>query len=156
MRTADVMTKSVVFAFEDDSLEHVARLMLEHKIGGVPVVNRDLEVVGIVTETDFSLREKGVPFSALRLPSLFGQWCAASNVEQIYQAARARAVREVMSRPVVAVDEDLPVGKVAELMLRKDLKRIPVVRAEKLVGIVTRHDLLRCITAPAAPESAAS
>lgn len=154
MRVADIMTRPVVFATERDTLERVAQLMLEHKIGSVPVVNKEQAVVGIVTETDFSLRPKGVPFSALQLPSLFGQWVSPAEVERIYQAARTRPVSEIMSEPVTTITEDRPVGEVAELMLRQNLKRIPVVRDGKLVGIVTRHDLLRCVVPPSGSSAA--
>ncbi len=74
MQVRELMTAPVITVQEETSLEDVARVLLEHDIGGVPVVNRERLLTGIVRESDFAEEEAFVPFSVLRLPRLFGHW----------------------------------------------------------------------------------
>lgn len=142
MKIKDIMTEPVITTGEDTSLQKVAEIMLEHRIGGLPVINESGDLTGIVTESDFTAKEKCVPFSLFRAPQLFGVWLC-NDAEELYAAAANIPVREIMSRNVVTVTEDDPIEKVLELILRYDINRIPVVNDRKPVGIVSRRDLLR-------------
>lgn len=104
---------------------------------------RHHKLVGIITESDFTAKEKGLPFSTFRAPAVLGEWLSDSGIERIYQAARSRKAKEIMSRAVVTVSEDDAVEKAVELMMQHDINRIPVVRDGVVVGIVARHDVLR-------------
>ena len=147
MKVGEIMTRPVITVREDTPLEEVAETMLEHRIGGVPVVSELGETVGIITESDFAAKEKCLPFSLFRAPQLFGKWMGPGDAEQLYGEARRLPAREVMTRGVVTVDEGSSVEEVLELMLRHDVNRIPVVGAGKApVGIVARHDLLRVMS----------
>ena len=147
MKVREIMTSPVITVREDTPLEEVAEIMLKHKIGGVPVVGERGEVVGIVTETDFTVRERGFPFSTFRAPQVFGQWLPKEGVERIYDAARSTTAKEIMTRRVKTITEDESVEEVLELMLRHDVNRIPVIKPGKVpVGIVARHDLLRMMS----------
>jgi len=137
------MTTPVHAVEESCSLEEAARKMLAHKIGCLPVVNREGQLTGILTESDFAAKEKGVPFSLYRFPQLFGEWMPKQGVESMYAAARQRAVREVMSRRVAMVEADDDLETVLKKMLRTGYHRLPVVCEGVPVGIVARHDLLR-------------
>jgi CBS domain-containing protein len=117
--------------------------MLEHDVGGLPVVDDCGQLCGIVTESDFFAKEKGIPFSIYRFPQMFGEWMPHEHVERIYESARHRVVREIMSRDVITVTEVDTLETVLEKMLQAGLHRLPVVRDRKPVGMVTRHDLLR-------------
>lgn len=143
MHVKEIMTQPVLTVTEETSLEEVAHLLLERRIGCVPVVTASNQLVGIVTESDFSAKEKGIPFSTFRLPQVFGQWMPAGNIEKIYQAARRMTVREIMRTRVVTVTEDQTLEDVITLMVRHNINRVPVVRGGVPVGIVARHDLLR-------------
>jgi CBS domain-containing protein len=143
MKAREIMLQPVVTVREDDSLEEVARTMLQHRIGCVPVVNHLGELGGIITQPDFAAKEKGIPFSTFRAPQVLGQWLTSEGVERIYGAARQMTAREIMRTQVVTVTEEDSVNKAVELMLRHDINRIPVVRDGKLVGIIARHDLLK-------------
>jgi len=137
------MLTPVITVHEDSSLEEAAKIMLERHVGGLPVVDDSGELCGIVTESDFVAKEKGIPFSVYRFPQMFGEWMPREHVERIYEAARRRAVRDIMSREVITVTEVDTLETVLEKMLKCGLHRLPVVRDKKPVGIVTRHDLLR-------------
>jgi CBS domain-containing protein len=143
MKAKDIMTHPVITGQEDTTLEGIARTMLEHRIGCVPVVDRAGILCGIVTESDFTEKQRCVPFSTFRAPQLFGQWFSPEDLEKTYRAAREIAAREVMTSPVATVVEEDSIHQVMEKMLRHDVNRIPVLRDQRPVGIIARHDLLK-------------
>lgn len=137
------MSKPVMVAREDTTLEEIARMMLDNNIGCVPVVDTTGKICGVITESDFAAKDKGLPFSTFRAPQLLGRWMSQEGVERIYDAARSMTAKEIMSRRVATVTEDQSAQDVVELMLKFDVNRIPVVREGVPVGMVSRHDLLR-------------
>lgn len=142
MKVKDIMTEPVITIREDTSLQKVAQIMLENRIGGLPVINESGDLTGIITESDFTAKEKCVPFSMFRAPQLFGTWLG-NDAEDLYARAKNIPAREVMSTSVVTVTENDSIEKVLELILKCDINRIPVVKDRKPVGIVARRDLLR-------------
>jgi CBS domain-containing protein len=143
MKISEIMTHPILTVGKDTTLFDAARLMLERNVGCLPVVNDAGKLVGIITESDFTGRERGVPVSVLRLPEVFGQWLSGNEIERIFQESRSRTVAEIMSAPVRTVTEDESVTEVVTRMIKSDLKRLPVVREGIPIGIVTRHDLLK-------------
>lgn len=137
------MTQPVITAQEDTTLEQVARTMIEHRIGSVPIVDGNGRLCGIVTESDFTEKERCVPFSTFRAPQLFGDWFSPDGVEKVYRAARQIAARDVMTRSVATVAEDAAIHEIMAKMVRHDVNRIPILRDGKPVGIIARHDLLK-------------
>lgn len=142
MKVKDIMTEPAITISEDTPLYEIAQIMLDHRIGGVPVINEAGDLTGIVTESDFTAKEKCVPFSMFRAPQLFGTWLG-NDAEGLYEGARNIPAREIMSTNVVTVKENDSIEAVLNLILKHDINRIPVVRDRKPVGIVARHDLLR-------------
>jgi len=142
MKISDIMTTPVVTVSQDSTLEQVARLMLEHKVGGVPVLGPKEELAGIITQSDFSAKNRPVPFSMLSLPSLFGHWLQPA-IERVYEDARTVKTADVMTRHVVTVREDDPVEEAIRRMCEDKVHRLPVMRADRPVGMVSRQDLLR-------------
>ena len=154
MRVSQIMTQPVITITENTPVHEIARLMLEHGIGGVPVTGENGELIGIVTESDFTAKEKCVPFSMFRAPQLFGAWLG-NDAEELYARARNVPARDIMSKGVITVTENDSIESVLNLILKHDITRIPVVRDRKPVGIVARHDLLRMMkTQPATLASA--
>lgn len=143
MQARDIMTQPVITAQEDTTLEQIARTMVEHRIGSVPIVDRDGRICGIVTESDFTEKERYVPFSTFRAPQLFGDWFSQEGVEKVYRAARQIAARDVMTRSVATAAEDASIHEIMTQMVRHDVNRIPILRDGNPVGIVARHDLLK-------------
>lgn len=140
---ARIMSAPVVTVPLGTSLADAARAMLDRDIGSVLCVDAGGRARGIVTDSDFTARTVGIPFSTFRAPQLLGRWLDEDGVERIYQEARERTVDEIMSEPVHAVDEGAGVEEVLDLMLRRNLKHVPVVRDGHPVGMVARHDLLK-------------
>lgn len=140
LRARDVMTTPVHTVGPETPVPEVARLLVERHISGVPVVDETGRLVGIVTEADLLPKEAGpagLPLTALLGPE------APPEVREHLRRYRGRVVREVMTREVVTATEDTPVQQLAALMLRKQVNRVPIVRGERVVGIVTRNDVLR-------------
>ena len=145
MKVSEIMRQPVISLSEDDSLEEAARIMLEHDLRGVPVVDARGRLCGFVSVSDFLAKDKSIPFTRYTAPQLFGKWLPKEGIEKIYEEARATPVKEIMSTRVVSVTEDATLEEVVELMLRRDLNRIPVVRDGVPVGIVARFDLLKIV-----------
>ncbi len=143
MQVNEIMSHPVIVVEENDSLETVARTILENNIGGVPVVNSDGQITGFITESDFGAKERSIPFSTFRSAKVLDKWLSGNQLERIYEAAQNRPAKEIMSHPVKILSEEDPVEKAAELFLKHDINRLPVVRGGKPVGIVARRDLLR-------------
>jgi CBS domain-containing protein len=144
MKARDVMTTGVVTVANDAPINEAIRLMLQRKISGLPVVDSSGALVGMVTEGDFLRRsELGTERAARWIELLLG----TGKLAQDYVHAAGRKVGDVMSNQVYAVEEETPLGEVVAAMERHKVKRVPVLRGEKLVGIVTRTNLLHALAA---------
>ena len=143
MNAADVMTRQVITVGPDTPLIEAAKLMLKHRIGGLPVVDAGKALVGIVTEGDFLHRaETGTQRRRSRwLEFIIGPGQLATE----YTQSSGRKVDEVMTGTVHSVNEGTALEEVVNLMERHRVKRLPVLRGKKLVGIVTRANLVRAV-----------
>lgn len=143
MRARDVMVRAVATTTPETTVEKVARLMINLRISGVPVLDRNGRLVGIVTEGDLLRRaESGTE----RPRSCWSEWFSAnSRLAAEYVKSHARRVEDVMTREVVSVGELATLGEIAELMETRRIKRVPVVHDGKIVGIVSRADLLQVL-----------
>ena len=137
------MVRAVATSTPETTVEKVARLMINLRISGVPVLDRNGQLAGIVTEGDLLRRaETGTE----RRRSRWCQWFSAnSRLAAEYIKSHSRRVEDVMSREVVSVGELASLGEIAELMETKQIKRIPIVHGGKIVGIVSRADLLQVL-----------
>ncbi|GAA2818593.1 CBS domain protein [Aminobacter aminovorans] len=143
MRAESIMSKPVVGIDPCASIAEAAGLMLSRKISGLPVILGDGTLVGIVSEGDFLRRgELGTERKRSRwLEFLVTPGKAAAE----YIHANGRRIEEVMSQDVVTASPAASLSEVVELMTRHHVKRIPVVDAGKVIGIITRSDLLRAL-----------
>lgn len=143
MKAADIMTRDVITVSPDDSIADVIALMLEKKISGLPVVDADRNLVGIVTEGDF-LRRTELDTKRERarwLEFILGPAKAAAD----FVEANARFVRDVLTPDPYTVTEYTPLNDIVALFEQHKIKRVPVTANGKLVGIVSRIDLLRAL-----------
>jgi len=152
MRAGELMSQPIVTVGPETSLAEVARTMVDYRIGGVPVVDPQGKLRGIVTETDFAAKERGMPFSILLLSQVFSEPVPGEAIERVHREARTTAAKEIMITEVITATEDTPVDDVARLMLRYDIDHIPVVRDGALVGIISRHDFLRMVVGATEPK----
>jgi CBS domain-containing protein len=143
MLAADIMTSEVITVGEDASVQEAAKLMAEHGISALPVVDRDNRVVGIVSEGDLLHRaETGTE----RRRSWWLDMMAATNqLAREYVESHSCKVKEVMTRDVISVTEETAVADIAVLLEANRIKRVPVLRDGKLVGIVSRANLVRAL-----------
>jgi CBS domain-containing protein len=154
MRASDVMRTEVQTCSPDSTIGEAIRLMLDKGISGLPVVDAAGTLVGIVTEGDFLRRaELGTERHRPRWLELLA---SPGRLAADYVQAHGRRVAEVMTPEVAAVAEDTPLAEVVRLMERRHVKRLPVLRDGRLVGLVARADLLRALAGAAAPGSAAA
>jgi CBS domain-containing protein len=142
----DIMTHPVITARTDARVKDLVALMITHHISGIPILTPAGELVGIVTEGDLLYKEleprpTGPTGIVARLP-------LRSVAEAMERARKAEGLRadEIMTSPVIAVTEATPVREIAQLMVRHRINRVPVVRAGKVVGIVSRNDILKAFT----------
>ena len=143
MKVKDFMTCQVVTVTPETSILEAARLMLEHKISGLPVVTDGRRVVGIISERDL-LRGGNSDVQTER-----SHWLRLmiERVNLVDESARfqERVVREVMPPDPVTITETAPLEEAGRLIGENDIKRLPVVRDNKLVGIIARADIVRAI-----------
>jgi len=143
MQVRDVMTPNVISIVPDATVLTAARTMLEHRISGLPVVDAADNLVGMVTEGDF-LRRGEIGTERKRpkwLEFLIGPGRLASE----YVHADGRRVDEVMTTDLITVSEDDALETVVELMERHRIKRLPVMRNGKMVGILSRANLMHAL-----------
>jgi CBS domain-containing protein len=140
MNVQDVMTVNVASIGQNATLKQVAEVMTSRRVSGLPVVNADGRVLGVVSEQDVIVK------CANRGIGLIGRiWTPAAVDERRLAATTAG---EAMTAPAVTIAPDRPVAEAAWLMVERDVNRLPVVRDHRLVGIVSRGDLVRAFARP--------
>ena len=139
MRVKDVMTSEVVTLRPETSLKQAAREMATRGISGMPVVDADGRVVGVISEADLLAKERQAPEEN---SGLLDRLVHRGDSED-ERRFEARDVAAAMTSPAVTVEVYCPVTGAAERMLDRGINRLPVVQRGRLVGIVTRADLVR-------------
>ena len=157
MRAADVMTPTVITVDPDASVQQLAVLLSERGISGAPVVDAGGNMVGIVSEGDLLHRaELGTEKRDARRRSWWLEHYA-SGLAHDYVKAHGRTVKDIMTRDVFTVAEDTDLADIAMLLETRRIKRVPVMRDGKIVGIVSRANLVRALSATlTAPASGAT
>jgi CBS domain-containing protein len=143
MIVKEVMTSPVISVPSDSSITQAVQIMLQRRISGLPVIDKDGHLVGVVTEGDFLRRaETGTQRRRSRwLEFLIGPGRLADE----YTRTHGRKVRDVMTADPVTVSEQTPLEEVVQMMEKHRIKRLPVVRGDNLVGIVSRANLLHVL-----------
>lgn len=139
MKAADVMTTGAATVRPDAPVTEAARIMLEHRISGLPVVDSGGKLVGIITERDFLRRRNG---TRNRLTDVFGEGASAKAA---LAELRSRRVEELMTKDPLTIGVDTPADEIAKIMERENIKRLPVIAEGAIVGIVSRANLLLAI-----------
>ena len=140
MKVAELMTRDVVTVTPETSLRNAASLLSTRKISGVPVVDGFGTVVGVLSEADILAKVSGERPRG----GLLG-WLLEADVA-LDDKIRAKTVGEAMTAPVITIAPTRPVHEAAARMVSESVNRLPVVEDGKLVGIVTRADLVRAFT----------
>jgi CBS domain-containing protein len=142
VKVSDAMTKNVITTTPETAIEEAARLMIRHRVSGLPVIDGGI-VVGVITEGDLLRRiETGTD---LARSVWFAFLIAPGRLAQDYVRSHARKVGEVMTRDIVSVTADSSLAEVVALMEARRIKRLLVLEQGRLVGIISRADLLRAL-----------
>jgi len=146
MLAREIMSRDVITVSPEEKVDKAARILVENKISGLPVVDANNHVVGIITEKDLIIRasELKVPFYI----TLFDGIIFLENPIRFNNDVKkyiATQVKDAMTRKVFVVEEDTPISEIVEIMQKRAINRVPVVRNDKLVGIITRNDILKSL-----------
>lgn len=145
MKVSDAMSGGVKTVFVDDSVTFAMRLMLDNHLSGLPVVDRQGHLVGMLTEGDLMRRaELG---TERKHPHWLEFILGPGRLAQEYVDTHGRRVEEVMTADVVSIDKSMPLKEAVTLMEGRHIKRLPVLDHGRLVGIISRADLLRTFLA---------
>jgi len=147
MNVSDVMTPNVFAVSPDASVATAAQLMLEKRISGLPVIDDTGSLVGVVTEGDFLRREE--TDTGRRRPKWIEFFMGPGRLADEYVRISGRKVSDVMTHKVHTVPRDASLEQVVGLMERHNIKRLPVLDNGKVVGIVTRANLLHAVASVA-------
>ncbi len=143
MLIKDIMTKQIVTVSTEDTVEKCANLLMEHKFSGLPVLDSAGELVGIVTEGDLIRRASRIKAPAA-LALLGGHIYLGHPQKFIDEIKRAMSQKagDLMSKKIIKASPEDDVEDAATLMIEKKIKRLPVIENGKLVGIVSRRDIM--------------
>jgi CBS domain-containing protein len=143
MKAMDVMVRDVVTVKPDSNVGDAVKLLIEHDISALPVVDDDGELVGIISEADLVHREE-IDTEKHR-PWWVEAVTPAADLAEDFAKAHGHKVDEIMSTEVVSASEETPLGEIANLLEKHRIKRVPILRDGKLVGIVSRSNLIQAL-----------
>lgn len=141
MQAKDVMTAHVISVGPDDTVAEVSKVLMEHGISAVPVLDGE-ELAGIVSEGDL-VRRAEIGTAETHRSWWLQLFTAESTLTREYVKSHATRVRDIMEERVVTVAEDTPLNEIAATLEQRRIKRVPVVRNNRVVGIVSRADLVQ-------------
>jgi len=147
VKAKDIMTTEVISVKRETPIKDVAKLLIDNKIGGVPVLDEQARIVGIISETDLVRKEKNVHIPSY-ITVLQGVVFLESfkKFEDDIKKIAAYKAEDIMTPHVVSVMEDDDMDVVANIMIDKGVNRVPVVDSQKkLKGIICRYDLIRAM-----------
>jgi len=146
LKAKDIMTVDVVTVKPETTVEELARLLIEHKISGVPVVDGDDQLVGVVTENDLIKKN-----ARLHIPTIIRLFDAyfllnSDKVEDEIKKMVAGTVDEICNKDIVSLTEETTLEEIATIMSEKKIHLLPVLRDGQVVGIVGKADIVKSMT----------
>jgi CBS domain-containing protein len=146
MQAKDIMARDLVTIGPKTTIREIARILLKHKISGLPVVDEDGRVLGMVSEGDL-LHKEVMPKmpDALNILGAIIYYNGLSEYKAAFKKMSAFTAEEIMTEKVISVQEDTDVSKVGEIMLEYHIKRVPVLSGTRLMGIISRSDIVRML-----------
>lgn len=148
MKAMDIMVRDVVTIGPEADVADAIKLLVEHDISALPVVDADGGVIGVISEADLVRRTE--PGAEPQRPWWLEALTPASTLAAEFAKAHGRRVSEVMSRNVISAPEDATLGEIASLLEKHRIKRVPILRDGQLVGVVSRSNLIQALaSAPA-------
>lgn len=146
IKAKDIMTKDVITAYLDTEIIQAAKLMLDNHLSGLPVVDKNGHLKGIICQSDLVTQQKKIP-----LPSFFVildspiSFTSQKNIETEVKKMAAVKVSEAMTNDPITVDPETSLEDIATLMVRHNIHTLPVLDQNRLVGIIGKEDILRTL-----------
>lgn len=153
MKAMDVMVRDVVTVKPDDTVADAIKLLITHDVSALPVVDDDDRVVGVISEADLVHREE--IGTEKHRPWWLEALTPASTLAAEFAKSHGQRVAEVMSTKVVSASEDTSLGEIASLLEKHRIKRVPILREGKLVGVVSQSNLIQAIASAPSPAAGA-
>jgi CBS domain-containing protein len=145
MRVEDIMTQYVISVAPDDTIETAVQRLLDERVSGLPVIDKSGRLIGMVTEGDFLRRAETQ--TERRRPRWLEMLLGPGKLAADYVQSHARKVSEIMTPEPVSVREDTALEEAVRMMEKRQIKRLPVVRGDKVVGILSRRNLVHALAA---------
>ena len=146
LKARDIMTEDVITIRPEATVEELARLLIDHRISGVPVVDDTGGLIGIVTENDLIAQNK-----RLHIPTIIRLFDAyimlgSGRMEEEIRKMAATTVGEICTKDVVTVKEDTTLEDIATIMSEKGIHLLPVVKNSRVIGIIGKADVVGAMT----------
>jgi CBS domain-containing protein len=154
MKAFEIMTREVVSVLPETSVSEIAALMLDRHISGVPVLTADRKLIGMVSQSDLLHRaELG---TERKHKWWFRIFADTSTLAREYAKTHGLKAHDIMSRYVVSVRDDADLRDVADILDKRRIRRVPVINGDRVIGIITRGDLVRALSLVQASKTARS
>jgi len=146
LNAGDIMTTEVITVKKDTPLKDLAKILYNHNINGVPVVDDDGSLIGIICESDLIRKDK-----KLHIPTVVtifdGVFYLESpkKIEKEFKRISATTVEDLYTKKTVTVDEKTPLNEIATIMTQKKVYTIPVMDGDRMVGVIGKADLIRTL-----------
>ena len=153
IKVKDIMTKEVISVSPETEITNAAKILLENRINGLPVIDAFGRLIGILCQSDLVAQQKGIPVpSVFTLLESFIPLTSMKRIDKEMEKIAALTVKEAMTLEPVTVSPETDIEDVAKLMVDKKYHTLPVVEGGKVVGIVGKEDVLKTLLPEPQPE----
>ena len=147
LKAKDIMTSDVTTVKPSTTIEELARILMEHRISGAPVVDDNENLIGVVTENDLISQNKRLHIpTVVRLFDAFIMLESPASIEKELKKMAANTVDDICTKDIITVGEDTALEEVATIMYEKKVHLIPVVEGKKIKGIIGKMDIVKGMT----------
>lgn len=146
LKAKDIMTRDVVTVTPETGVTEIARLLLERRFNGVPVVNQSGDLVGVISQSDLIAEQKKLPIPSVFtiLDAFISIYPPGKMAKEVQKIAAMKASQAMTTDPVTVGPEE-GIDEIASIMVNKSIHTIPVLEGGKLVGIIGKEDILRTL-----------
>ena len=146
LKVKDIMTREIITVSPETEITKAAKILLENRINGVPVIDAFGRLVGVLTQSDLVAQQKGIPVpSVFTLLESFIPLTSIKRLDKEMEKIAAIRVKEAMTLEPVTVSPDTDIEDVAKLMVDKKYHTLPVLEGDKVIGIVGKEDVLKTL-----------
>ena len=147
LKAKDIMTRDVITVNQSTTIEELARILMEHKISGAPVVDENGKLAGVVTENDLISQNRRLHIpTVVRLFDAFIMLESPARIEKEIKKMAANTVGDICTKDIITVGEDAALEEVATIMYEKKVHLIPVLEGNRIKGIIGKMDLIKGIS----------